>query len=382
MKRRLLSAVLSAAMVMSMTAASYAAEFSDVAGDAWYSGVVNKMADQGAINGYPDGTFRPEATITVAEFTKLTVALVDGTREAAEGEQWYQPYMDRAAELGILPSGISIADAEKNISRENMAGIIDLAAVTVLKEAPSSDSALEDKVKAKITDYSSIGTAYSASETEYKSLFVDAYLKGLVTGMTATTFEPTANATRAQAATMISRLTDKASRADATAALNDAEEPQATTTDLGGIYMDCIHAYLDSLYTTTTYTEKQLDFTLAAADFITLKENGEEMMIGTDAKGNAVIEYDLLDLGTLSYVAASDGLTVCGVVPGQSLTEAAPLLTAKGFAPADPATYGDNSFLKTAYISDQGTVWYSAHMEVDGSTVKSITLGVTSDYAG
>ena len=46
--------------------------FSDVSEDAWYYDYVVGSVKYGWINGYPDGTFRPDSTITRAEVTAIT----------------------------------------------------------------------------------------------------------------------------------------------------------------------------------------------------------------------------------------------------------------------------------------------------------------------
>lgn len=47
------------------------AKFPDVSNSAWYNKVIEKMAASGIINGYTDGTFRPENNITRAEFITM-----------------------------------------------------------------------------------------------------------------------------------------------------------------------------------------------------------------------------------------------------------------------------------------------------------------------
>lgn len=47
------------------------ADFADVAEDAWYAGPVAEMQAAGWIGGYADGTFRPDASITRAEFVTI-----------------------------------------------------------------------------------------------------------------------------------------------------------------------------------------------------------------------------------------------------------------------------------------------------------------------
>lgn len=54
----------------SVTSATY---FKDVTSDAWYTGVVNAAAKAGIVDGYEDGTFRPNAQITREELAAMVV---------------------------------------------------------------------------------------------------------------------------------------------------------------------------------------------------------------------------------------------------------------------------------------------------------------------
>ena len=51
--------------------ASYNSSFSDVKAGAWYANYIGYMEDYNIINGYEDGTFRPDAAITRAEFAAM-----------------------------------------------------------------------------------------------------------------------------------------------------------------------------------------------------------------------------------------------------------------------------------------------------------------------
>ena len=58
--------------------------YSDVAGTAWYNNAVSTLSAMGIITGYPDGTFRPNAAITRAEFAAIAARFDnDGDKTAA-----------------------------------------------------------------------------------------------------------------------------------------------------------------------------------------------------------------------------------------------------------------------------------------------------------
>ena len=48
------------------------ADFSDLEGH-WAKDTVEQLADEGVISGFEDGTFRPDQSVTRAEFTKMIV---------------------------------------------------------------------------------------------------------------------------------------------------------------------------------------------------------------------------------------------------------------------------------------------------------------------
>ena len=59
--------------------------YSDVAATSWYNTAVSTLSSMGIITGYPDGTFRPNAAITRAEFTAIAARFDnDGDKTAAK----------------------------------------------------------------------------------------------------------------------------------------------------------------------------------------------------------------------------------------------------------------------------------------------------------
>ena len=81
-------------LVMSVGMMSFlalAAEFNDLNGH-WGYDYVMTLVNDGTVNGYPDGTFRPDGTVTRAEFVKLigkSDVLYDGTYSDIEGHWGY-----------------------------------------------------------------------------------------------------------------------------------------------------------------------------------------------------------------------------------------------------------------------------------------------------
>ena len=85
--RRLLLALLTALL---LSAAVSAADYSDVSDVHWANEQIVYLKDE--ITGYPDGTYRPEKTVSRAEFLTLfaRIAYPDEWKQA-EGKEWWKP---------------------------------------------------------------------------------------------------------------------------------------------------------------------------------------------------------------------------------------------------------------------------------------------------
>ena len=110
--------------------------FSDVPADAWYAEAVNTLASLGMVEGYADGTFRPDNTITRAEFVTIAVGFadleIDGEARFTDVARnaWYYPYIADACAYGWIggyPDGSfrpdnTITRAEVTVIVNNMLG--------------------------------------------------------------------------------------------------------------------------------------------------------------------------------------------------------------------------------------------------------------------
>ena len=69
--KNLLKMLLGAAVFVLTTAPTMA--FPDVSNDYWAAPQINLLSEQGVIVGYPDGTFKPDANVTRAEFAAMAI---------------------------------------------------------------------------------------------------------------------------------------------------------------------------------------------------------------------------------------------------------------------------------------------------------------------
>lgn len=75
-------------------------KFVDVLGTHWASGYINLASAQGIIVGYPDGRFMPEAQVTYSEAVAMLVRLL-GYEPALTSDQWPSNYLTKASEIGL-----------------------------------------------------------------------------------------------------------------------------------------------------------------------------------------------------------------------------------------------------------------------------------------
>ena len=117
--------------------------YSDVSAGRWYNNAVSTMTRAGIVNGYPDGTFRPNAPITRAEMAKIIAlfAKLDKSTDRfpdAAGH-WAEAYIRLAAGNGWIegyPDGTFRPN--QSITRAETVTMID----RVLERVPKDESRL------------------------------------------------------------------------------------------------------------------------------------------------------------------------------------------------------------------------------------------------
>lgn len=77
-------------------------KFPDMSGATWAQGFVNYASGLGIVKGYPDGTFRPSATVSYDEATAMIVRALGYTDASLLPATWPANYVVKAKSLGIL----------------------------------------------------------------------------------------------------------------------------------------------------------------------------------------------------------------------------------------------------------------------------------------
>jgi len=254
--RRLTIIAVAAALLGSgsPTYAQSAAEapFKDIKGH-WAEKTITEMVAKGILDGYPNGTFRPDEPVKVDQFIKMLVLSFtdlhqNGERSwdssffqslSAENQTilkqdyryydfkpaasgyWAKPYIDVASDLHFLNKS-RYSDFQSDMTRENVAEVI----FYTLQETEF----LEDpQFSGKLAQ--SYGDLMSASDREQKFI-AEALVKGIMQGYPNGYFGVGDKVTRAQSLVLLNRLTDKAQRIAVQA--SDSDELQLAVPTAGG----------------------------------------------------------------------------------------------------------------------------------------------------
>lgn len=185
-------------------AVSPTVSFTDIKGH-WAAKDITNAAKSGMIQGYPDGTFRPEQTITQEQFLTLVEriipkftghepdAFIQETYLAAAKGRWSEKTYRHLVAAGIMPTG---KPAE---------GMNRLEATRVLLAALGHQSEGEKYRGTKSIFFSDL----SIDNADQVMTVYPAYKMGIMAGYPDGTFRPQATISRAQAVVLLNRLDHK-----------------------------------------------------------------------------------------------------------------------------------------------------------------------------
>ncbi|AOY77779.1 S8 family serine peptidase [Clostridium formicaceticum] len=135
-------------IITSMPLTGYSITHSDIDSH-WAKSVISKWTDQGLVRGYPDGTFKPDKLVSRAEFMTM-VNNVFGYKETKDMNYidvpkgvWYEEVVTKALTAGYIsgyPDGT--IKPEASITRQEMAAVI--VKIKKLENDPAGSSVFAD----------------------------------------------------------------------------------------------------------------------------------------------------------------------------------------------------------------------------------------------
>ena len=97
--------------------------FSDVKASEWYGKFVCNGKRKNIVGGYNDGKFKPENNVNFAEASKIILLSAELTlRDSQANEEWFLRFTEKMDELNARPSNVN---NDQEITRGEMAYIID-----------------------------------------------------------------------------------------------------------------------------------------------------------------------------------------------------------------------------------------------------------------
>lgn len=177
--------------------------FTDVAGH-WAYPYIAEMVNKKVISGYPDNKFRPDNTISRAEFATIIIKAAGlqaqkvnySSFSDVKVSDWYSPFIETAKDYMTgyrTANGQYIFNPSAPALREDIT-----VAIVKLKGYDVSRLANRSIIEAMFRDYEGI----SEGAKDYVSIAVE---YGLVSGYENETFRPQNSVTRAEAATLLWR---------------------------------------------------------------------------------------------------------------------------------------------------------------------------------
>lgn len=307
MSKKIISIILSVVILTMCASTVFAAGFSDVTeeGYPWAYTQINEMSQKAIINGYPDGTFKPENGITKLE-AMLLIARSLGLNESVYSDLYSKIYGIYKEELKSLPidykaetaflifKGVFSVDEIKDIYNNNEENdpLHRYEVAEYLARAMGVYGTLNDSD----TGYSDENIIPDSSRPYVK------YVKdeGLMLGMDASNFVPDYEVTRAQMAVILYRIINKQNYmfVSGTFESYDSKKKQ-------------INVNVNSQ--TGSYDSTNADYIF----------NGEEVDIDDFKKGNDIIlvfENSVLKKAEMIYVAPDVSKIVQGQVKEVTLT--------------------------------------------------------------
>lgn len=192
-----------------VTAAATASSFTDTEGH-WAASHIEQAFEKGYVIGFPDGTFRPEVSVTRAQFVKMVVDALRLPFLASNSGAWYDPYVRAGLNDGFHQrEDFTKGDWNTPISRREMAMLSARAADGELHTVESSGA--QRQVQTAHYPVQANGNKYTRTDAQmleyYQGFLVtEAFKRGILQGFGGGEIRLDGVTTRAQAVVVIERI--------------------------------------------------------------------------------------------------------------------------------------------------------------------------------
>ncbi|HAG10221.1 MAG TPA: hypothetical protein DCK76_02255 [Desulfotomaculum sp.] len=184
-------------------AAAVKTEYTDVPSTYWAFNVITELGEKGIITGYPDGSFKPDSSITRAEFVAILGRALGWEEkagnpafsDAAEIPDWARGYIFTAVDKGVI-GGYEDNSFRANQPITRLEIVIIIVRALGLGDGAAKSGTLSFSDAAEIPDWAANDIAIAVEQ-------------GIATGKPGNVFAPNDNATRAEAASLIARMLSK-----------------------------------------------------------------------------------------------------------------------------------------------------------------------------
>ena len=319
--KKIVSLTLAATMALGMVVSAHAASptFTDVPASHWAYSFIEQAAADGIVAGIGNDKFNPSGTVSTAEFgTMVARSFRESTVETnlesynnrneawyvssplrlyTNDDKWWAPYMEALNTADVL-GGLTVTEKggtyrnkwdvsvmESGMSRYDMAQLIYNLMNASQDPLPKPSDSEITAAKSDISDWSSI-------PAKYQDAVAACYAGGYLSGVDSTgRFSGTTTMDRAQAATVMCRLTD-ADVDDTTTKPDDGKGDNAQTGEVSGSKDADGHTTAASVNSVKDRGKSDEYPTTGNSDKVSV--NGYYTGSTVDV-GNAVLVYDFLD---------------------------------------------------------------------------------------
>lgn len=211
-------------LTVSLLCCPASAAFADVAPESWYAQAVEETERLDLLSGYPDGSFRPEASISAAEFVTIAARCTGLSPAQGQTDYWAAGYLQAALQAGwydwdeLPPTGERF---DRPIPRQ-------LAVKILMRALLPRERGDYNTESAKIRDFSQLDGRY------YEPVLA-AYAAGIVSGDGMGRFNPLNGLSRAEACAIFSRALKRAGGTSAPPPIQPQPDSPAGPAAQGGV---------------------------------------------------------------------------------------------------------------------------------------------------